>query len=227
MEELTTSNAKVLDDNKALRDRLRESEIKQIETEKKLNTLEYLLDLNEQEKIKPNILISGFETTKDNMKKVVREILTNVDNTIKNTDIADIAPTGQSENNKFNQFIVKLASEDIKNQIMQKKKLKKIFTTQINIPDCMSNKQILFQHHLSKLQKKLYFEARKIKSSKNFKFLWVKDGVILLRESTETRKIYRITNFNHINAINEALGISNTSENTSENSGIISNDSEN
>jgi chromosome segregation ATPase len=207
MDDILKSNKEILEDNKKLKERLDVSEENQKKLEEKVNYLELKLDETQQEKNNANLVISGFESSKEDMTSIINEIVTEVDKNFKETDIVEIVPEQKNDNGKFTKFVVKFRNKEIKDQLMLSKKEKRIFTTQFNIPDCMSQKQIFFQFHLSPLQKKMYYEAKKIKIAKNFRFLWVKDGAILLRESSESRKIYKITNYNNLSTVKAALEV--------------------
>lgn len=173
--------------------------------QQKVNQLEATLDEKYKEENKYDVVVSGLPSKIDDPVDVVVQIASKLSANILASDIVKINAIDQKardDDQKSNRklYVVKLKSVEKKNELLTKKqKYKHLFTTEINITnrDSIGNNEIFIRQHLTKLQTKLYHEAKKIKLSNNFQFLWVKENQILLRKNT-TSKIYKVSSFNDI-----------------------------
>ncbi|XP_054276668.1 uncharacterized protein LOC128995675 [Macrosteles quadrilineatus] len=81
---------------------------------------------------------------------------------------------------KTRSIVVNFAKRKHKEEFLQKRKLRKILTTKdIDLP---GNTFIYVNESLSEENRKILNAARDVKRKKGFKYLWVRNGKILLRK---------------------------------------------
>lgn len=197
---------KIFEENKALKKENEHLNIKifNIENhskmlEEKINKMEMILDEPLQNERRNNIVIAGLppKLTTTHFDDIFNKL------GVQGTDITTITPLITKKEGKSESwlYVVKLGSEEKKMDIMLKKKsFGELFTEELNLEG--KNNEIFFRHHLSPLQSKLYFEAKKIKTTNKMQYLWVKQNKIFLRKDSNS-KIYSIINFNDICKINQ------------------------
>lgn len=96
---------------------------------------------------------------------------------------------------KIKPIIVQFQSKTAKEKCLQAAKAKKLKAKDVN-PKFPEN-PIFFNEHLCPAIKSLFFEARKFKRNNNYKFCWVRDSKIFLRQ-TESSKAIRIKSLTDI-----------------------------
>lgn len=158
-----------------------------------------------------SITISGLPMEHVDISGMIFNTISKVENSIQPDDILSIEPirrnvsktTLNKTNNyvtRHNFFIVKLKSIDLQQKVLtQMRKIKTLYTKDLDIilPQNHREHQIHIMHRLSKFQSQLYHEAKNIKLSSNFKYLWCKAGQIYLKKSADS-DVYRIHSMNDI-----------------------------
>lgn len=92
--------------------------------------------------------------------------------------------------NKPGKIVVKFSSVNISNKITAHSKRTKLQQKMFN-PQIDDNKLIYINPTLTQNKRKLYAEAKKLQSSLNYKFLWMKNSTILMRKN-EGGEVYKI-----------------------------------
>lgn len=211
MEDIKLQNNQILEENRILKEKLKKSEDNSFALEKIVNTLQYEVDLPEQSKRKNNLIFAGFSTKLLNPVDAFLKITEKIHANVSKEDIKNITlikpNSNKNENIKKNfSYLIELRTEEKKNELFAKKKNHKhLYTADVDLQEC-DNGEIFFRHHLTKLQTALYYEARQIKTSFEFKFLWNTNNTIFLRQK-EGSKVYRIENFNDIKFIKNRFSI--------------------
>lgn len=89
-------------------------------------------------------------------------------------------------------ILVSFKSEELRNMVIEKRKLKKVIdTTECNIEG--PKRKIYINEDVPRETRVLFNKTKKLKTEKNFKFVWIKNGQVYCCESEETRAI-RIVN---------------------------------
>lgn len=181
-------------ENKALRD-------ENANLNKRVANIEGFFYQQQQQQLHTHITIHGIP------KKNNEEIHTTIINTIKEIDIhitkeniihARRMLTTNSNNTAPPIIVVQLNTTNIKQQIMQAFKSNgPIILSQISNAQNTEGKRIYINEYLNNYYQQLYSDARKLKTSNNFKFVWFKNGIIYARQ-TEASHIYKIKHQNDI-----------------------------
>lgn len=190
--------------------------------------LESQVDSLKQKELENKIIISNLP--KSNFDKT--ELLTNIFDKIQSTctvnDIKNVeiiptkdAQTTESSTSKTNQnkskcfMIVTFNNEEKKIEFMEKKKSKgSLMSNEVGL-NSGTDQQIYIRDQLTQFKMKLFREARILKDSLNFKFLWMNGSNICLRKQ-EHSKVYIISSQIDIKNI-ETLFKSQSEVNTIEN----------
>lgn len=150
--------------------------------ENKLNEIEQRDKIN-------NLEIKGIEEMKDeNLKTTCVTMATKLGVDMSGDDIETIYRVNNKAKKEPRDIIVKLKSQILKENIMQKKKSK------VNSKDITKgklDKTIYINEHLTPYNKMLLWEAKSQATEKGYKFVWVKNGLIFARKN-ETARICRI-----------------------------------
>ena len=67
-----------------------------------------------------------------------------------------------------------------------RKSSKNVIVTQLGFDPSISTEDLAIFEHLSPQQQSLFFKAKKIKDTANFKFCWIKGDAILLRKTDDS-----------------------------------------
>jgi Sec-independent protein translocase protein TatA len=188
------------EENSKLRDRLVEVEKSNIMLSDRLGYLENKIDEPEREKIKNNVIIAGLPSKLPDAIQAVMNISKKIKSNIRREDIIEVKKIEQRDKTKNIRcnYILKLRSSEAKKELMEKKKkFSNIFTAELELDD-NENKEVFLRHHLTPFQANLYHEARKFKQEFKYRFLWVNDGQILLRQDGKT-KVYNIQSLCDLN----------------------------
>lgn len=198
IDDLILQNKRMLEENKALKEKIKCTEERNIKLEKLVNNMHSQIDQVQQQKNRNNIVIAGLPQKIQNPKNTVFKIIEKIQANIEKDDVINVTRMNEhSENSKDALYLVEFKSQNNKTELLSKKKIyKHLFNTEIGFEN-NGNKQIFFRHHLTSLQSKLYYEAKQFKSSNEFKYLWIKEDSIFIRKS-DNSKVYKIQNFNDI-----------------------------
>lgn len=187
-------------ENISIKEKLHKLEGITYEQEKRINNLEILADIINQEKLKNNIIITGLPSNLENKVSVVEQIAKKLNVEIPANDIDQNISEIKNKNNKdTSSYVVRCKSHLTKQNLLTKSKKARIFTDDLNLSNG-SNKQVFMMHHLTALQSKLYYEAKLIKIKYNFKYLWISNGKIMLRKE-EGSKFFQIVSLQDIQHI--------------------------
>lgn len=128
------------------------------------------------------------------MEDIIVKIGVNFDLNLKKEDIDEAFriqknKNYKSSNNNDTPVMVTFLRKKDRESFLSMRRRRSIFTDEVNIHGKRS--QIFINEHLTKESKELLWKAKKIKTEKNFKFLWIKNGNILLRK-TENSEVIKI-----------------------------------
>lgn len=208
----------ILDENKALKNRLTHIESKQSLYEYKLNKMEALLDDKAQSDVLKDVVVTGLPYNVELKNDIVNSLFHVLDIKIQDNDIQSahfVKPKEyvqhSNQSSRKTMLIIKTNSIELKNNILLQYKNKTTNKTYLRTSDLGINWpmphvtcNIHIMNHLSPLQTKLYAVAKKIKEKHKFQFLWCKQGKILLRKDSSSN-ILRIDSFNDINHIENSF----------------------
>lgn len=170
--------------------------------------LESQLDQIKQQKLDNNVLIAGIPN-KDIHPEQIFEKITNVlklslsINDLIKLEFIDTSKEkhlkSQQQHNSNPLLLINFKQHSSKTLFMQKKKeIKMIFAEQLGF-DGFEN-QIYFRDHLTSFKSYLLREARIIKNNNNYKYLWVKDGSIFMRQDDKS-KVFSIRSKNDLHKL--------------------------
>jgi len=170
-------------------------ESKILNLENRVMKLESILNKNEYEKIRNNIVIAGLPENIPDPTKTIKSIFEKIE---ANVEMSDIISVKKQRNQKMNKiivnYIIELKNYDVKSEIFAKKKIYKnthLYTEELNL-QMKGSSEIFIRNHLTPVQSKLFFQAKKFKIENKFRYLWISDGRILLREEDRS-KVYEIS----------------------------------
>lgn len=169
--------------------RVDKSESENKELKSKLRSMEIQVNGQNQKDYNTKIEISGIKDSEVDKDKVVKQILNKVENKAEEIFFKSEKVTKKGENGKTS-LVVEFRSRDIRNMVLTKIKEKRLYT---QLDDVFPNNgsHVYINEALSPYYKKLMYQASKIKREKNYAFLWVNDGKILLKKA-EGSKIMRL-----------------------------------
>ena len=165
--------------------------------EKKCDLLTQAIEDMESYSYRYNIKIYGVPMTTENESS---EQTTNLclklfaamgvsDCTIHDIDIAHRLPA-QNASNHTNAIVCKFTRRITKERIMSaRNQISNVTASQLNIPDSMPLNRLSIFDHLTPKQQKLFYEAKKYKESKQYKYCWAKQGVVFLRKNDHSTVI--------------------------------------
>lgn len=186
--------------------------------ENQLSNYTTKMHLLEAENDKPNqqlnscsITIVGLPCKHDDIRDVVINTIKKIGVAIQYDDIVSIHEIFRNSNtvssNKHKSkslprdlLVVKFSTIDIKNNILfNMRKTKSLSTKDLDVilPQNHPEQRIFIMHRLTAFQSQLYREAKKIKTTFNYKYLWCKNGQIYLRKSADS-DVHRIHSLNDI-----------------------------
>lgn len=179
----------IIQENKSIRDKLtklEENEAKLIKNCDKLNSeiMEMKLQIEEREQYdrNRNIIIEGIpETKEENVYNIFNNLAVLIDEPITlNEDIqaAHRIPTKHSDRPK--PIVVQFTNRQKRDAVVKKAKKKLLKTTDFvsRVPVC----SVYINDHLTPYYKKLLYEAKKLKTEKDFKYVWVSNSKIFVRK---------------------------------------------
>lgn len=183
----------IMEDNKKLRKELAEKNLAIDDLKKRMDHLEQRSRIN-------NIEISGFPQTKN---EDVREIVKAVCKTLKVDDITDRDIQAVHRVPRYNKapngnIVINFASRWTKNRVlMAAKEYRKSQKRNIVAKDFkqeLGDTPIYLSEHLSPARKQLLRKTKHVAKDKNYKFVWTKEGQILVKKNEESKKTHTILN---------------------------------
>ncbi|XP_046686224.1 uncharacterized protein LOC124371900 [Homalodisca vitripennis] len=156
--------------------------LENVQLKKKVAALENRVEEMEQYSRSNCVEIHGIPEEKtENVVSVVKEVGKALDMPITDSMIDACHRLGRRSgpNNQPAAIIVKFVRRLDKEELMKKRTVKKNFSTRhINMT---TDSQIYINESLSPARRRLFVMAREAKKTKNFKYLWVRNGKILMR----------------------------------------------
>uniref|UniRef100_A0A8D8SSS6 FP protein C-terminal domain-containing protein n=1 Tax=Cacopsylla melanoneura TaxID=428564 RepID=A0A8D8SSS6_9HEMI len=148
----------------------------------KVNQMEISVDEMDQYSRIKNIQIDGVPVTRDeDLKEVVKTMGQKIEVNIKSEDIDAIHRIPSRSNANPEPIVVQFVTRQMKENVVKKSKEKRVCTDDLNM-QC-ANKPVFVNEHLTRKRKNIMFEARKLKNEKNYKFLWSRNGKILIKKN--------------------------------------------
>lgn len=199
MEELATT-VKTLQKQMVTMEKVQEkvdTENKELKT--KIRGLEGMVHELSQQGENCKLELSGFPNSEVNVEQVARELLVRLDigiEEIGNFEIHKLTKVYGQQLNKTS-IIIKYNSQNTRNKILNRIRAKKVY---FKVGDLLKNNDttsVYINEYLTKYYRKLFFEAKKLKTEKKFAYLWVKNGQILLKKTQESRVI-QLTNMDDL-----------------------------
>lgn len=174
----------------------------------RLTAVEYDHNALQNEIFKKHVYVSGVPLRQnESLEKIIIEIgaLSNVK--INNNDIVTCkrlpARKVNSSHQQHPQISVEFNSTTIKEEMINNQKINgPILQSQLKLTSTESDRKIYINEYLSNLNKKLLYEAQKLKQKFNVKFIWAKNGNVFIRQS-ETTQTFRIRNIEHLTDMEE------------------------
>uniref|UniRef100_A0A8D9F9J5 PHD-type domain-containing protein n=1 Tax=Cacopsylla melanoneura TaxID=428564 RepID=A0A8D9F9J5_9HEMI len=190
IKELSTQIKKVEQNNVVLEKRLEKQEVEIKELKKKTRDLEVMVEGREQRENGDKIEITGFKekAIDENvfMKKLLEKTGCIGESGVEFKVMKTMRPAGNDGRGSSQTLVVTFKTMATRNMVLDKIKKEKLYGKMGDIVGD-SNAMIYFNEYLTPYYKKLYFEARKVKTEKKYAFLWIKHGKILLKKNENSR----------------------------------------
>lgn len=158
-----------------------------------IKTLEYKIDQLEQQARQFNIEIANLPENKgENLISLLGKIGTVIKHPINQTDIISVhrVPHVDKKNPRPRNVIVKLSSKILRNNIITSARATKRITSDM-LMMAGTTRSIYINEHLSPKNKALFQQSREAAKKHNFKYVWVKHGTVLVRQ-TDTSSIFAV-----------------------------------
>jgi hypothetical protein len=111
------------------------------------------------------------------------------DCTIQDIDIARRLPA-RNPSNRPNAIVCKFTRIIVKERIMAaRKQISNVSASQLDLPGSVPLNRLSIFDHLTPKQQNLFYEAKKYREEKQYKYCWVKQGVIFLRKNDSSTVI--------------------------------------
>lgn len=214
LDELKAIVSSLMSENADIKSRVHILEDQLLKQTTKFHHLEADCDFPKQQENACRIIICGLPLKHGDVKGLVINTIKKIGVDIQTDDLVSVEPIHKNinvsrNNNTIKPFLndffnVKLSSVELKNNILEQMRKKKVLSTRdldVLLPQNHPEQRIYIMHQLTSFQTHLYREAKIIKSKFNYKYLWCKSGQIFLRKSTES-DVHRIRSFNDIFRLN-------------------------
>lgn len=148
-----------------------------------------LEDLDQYSRNK-NIQIDGVpEEKSENLRELVVELGKLIEVTMEPKEIDAIhrIPTRNEKNAKSPPIVVQFTTRQLREKILTGMRIKKIMTG--DLMKTGEQKPVYVNEHLTRTKKNIMFEARKLKFDKGYKFLWSRNGRIMIRKDEQAKVI--------------------------------------
>ncbi|KAI5710209.1 hypothetical protein M8J75_006697 [Diaphorina citri] len=161
-----------------------ESENKELKT--RLKNMEVQINEIGQKEFNTKIEITGIKDKNVNAETVAKVILEKAgyeQGTVQHR-VEKITKPIENRQEKTS-IVMQFKCQATRNEVLGKIKKEKVFMKLNNTVNSDSS-YVFINEALSPYYKKLFFEANKVKKGKNYAYLWVKDGRILLKKTAES-----------------------------------------
>uniref|UniRef100_A0A8D9F527 FP protein C-terminal domain-containing protein n=1 Tax=Cacopsylla melanoneura TaxID=428564 RepID=A0A8D9F527_9HEMI len=100
--------------------------------------------------------------------------------------VTKIVKHGHEEKGGSQTVVVEFKSLESRNRVLDKIKEKKLYN---QMGDFIKDKSavLFFSEYLTPYYRKLFYEAKKLKTDRKYAYLWIKHGKILLKRSSNSR----------------------------------------
>lgn len=207
------ANAKIDDQSKLIKEQSEKfdalqnifEELKQenVNLKAKITSLESRLEDAEQYSRSNTVEIFGVPEGKDeDTYGVVQNICVALDLTLtrENIDVCHrLGRPGSGKDGRPRGIIVKFLRREDKNKLLAKRKVKRNFSTQ-HLGFEQPAEPVYINENLSPGRRKLYVAAREAKKTKNYTYLWVQNGNILMRKDQGT-SVVRIASMDDLHKL--------------------------
>lgn len=194
----STKLDEVLEEMRTIKDRQKNLEKENETLRYQLKTVSQVVEDLEQYTRNRNIQIDGITPDDD---ENLREMMITIGKKIE-VDIEDKAIDAihriPSQNEKNSPIIVQFTTRQIREKIMTNIKNTKITTKDLGRKG--EERTVFVNEHLTKNKKQLMFEARKLKKTNEYMFLWSKNGKIFIRKGERT-PVIELKNFDDLGRI--------------------------
>lgn len=182
------------DENLLLKSNVNKLEHKMQLMENELGTIQSELNKIQQEKLNNQIVITGIPT-EQNPSTIIPAIASILKIELSTTDIKS-SRFLQKKNQtlKYAPLLIEFNKQsNIGELLIQKYKQNgPLLPTQLNIPQSQSIKKIFINEYLTDNNRNLITQARKLRNTHNFKFIWYKNGYIWAKQN-EGSNTYKLS----------------------------------
>ncbi|XP_023938834.2 uncharacterized protein LOC112046443 [Bicyclus anynana] len=150
-----------------------------------VSTLEYKIDCLEQQARQCNVeIVNVPEKKNENLITILDAIGSVIKYPIQQKDVVSIhrVPHAHQQNNKPKNVIVKFSARSVRDNVLSAyRKMKKVRSDQIGISG--HSQDIYLNEHLTLKNKTLFRQCREEAKKCNYKYVWVKNATILVRQN--------------------------------------------
>lgn len=169
--------------------RLKTQEEENKELKCKVRQLEIIVHQSEQRNHSTKLEISGFKEVDVDENLFVQKLLERTGYTSGNIQfrVDKIVKPPKDNQAGNNSLVVQFRNEEVRNDVLTKVKEGKLYSKMGDVMHSNSTLPLFFNEYLTPYYKKLFYEAKKLKMDKNYAYLWVKHGKILLKKKKESK----------------------------------------
>lgn len=170
---------------------LEKAESENKELKKRVRDMEVQMNIWEQKQYSNKMEIAGIKNAQVNEKEVmvriIREVQLESDTNIQYR-VEKIVKPAKDNREGSTTLVVTFNNQTNRDTVLTKIKERKVYNKPSAILGNAGSGPIFIHECLSPYYKKLFYEANRLKKDKNYSFLWVKKGQILLKK-TESSKL--------------------------------------
>lgn len=124
----------------------------------------------------------------EDLRDIVIKISENLEQKISKEEIDEIYRIENKTNNKKgNPIVVSFIKKSTKEKFLIMRRKRSLYTNEINLQG--SRSQIFINEYLTKRIKELLWKTKKLNTENKFKFIWTKNGMILVRKDEHSEII--------------------------------------
>jgi len=189
VKEITTSLKELKAENTNLTKMQTKMEAENVQLKADLSQVKCELIELQQYTRRTNVEISGLpELENEDIKTTVRSVFHHLKlENLESITAMHRVPTNRKDNHK--PIIIQFANKAERDHCLHKAKQSRFLASDIN--PRFSTSPVFINEHLAPAVKRLFYLCKTFKNEKGFKFCWIKEGKIFLRQEEHTR-VYRI-----------------------------------